>query len=124
MERSSLRGIDCAALEAGGRDIAALGPSDRSDSISVTSGIQSSHEGPIDATEPWLRTPRSGPSHRRALIVRVQLGGCVRAVNDDDDRLTDFELEAFNTAASLGVPEDEDSRPTCPWHVSQRKVPW
>ena len=124
MVRSSLKGNDRAALEWGVRDIAALGPSDRSDSIIVTSGIQFSHEGPIDSMTPWLLTPRSGPSHRRALIVRVQLGGCKLAVNDDDDRLTDFELEAFNTAASFGVPEDEDSRPTCAWQVSQRKVPW
>ena len=133
MAHSSLIGIDRAALEPAGRDIATLGPSDSSDSGSDMSGID--EEGGNEPTEP-VDVALRGDAHRGSVETgdgsasdsagtgenRSAAGDAggpdgadisvdrVFDASDEnaDDVLSDSDLEALNTAASFETLDDDD----------------
>ena len=139
MAHSSLIGIDRAALEPAGRDIATLGPSDSSDSGSDMSGID--EEGSGEPTEP-VDVALRGDAHRGSTesgddsasdstgtgenrSAAGDAGGRDGAdISADrvfdafdenvDDVLNDSDLDAVNTAASSEMLDDEDEDSDAP----------
>lgn len=133
MAHSSLIGIDRAAQEPAGRDIATLGPSDSSDSGSDMAGIDEPDSNePNEPVDVALR----GDAHRGSMEsddgsgsdstgtgeARSAAGDAGRRDGSDisvdrvfndfdedaDDPLSDSDLDAVNTAASRQSPDDED----------------
>lgn len=101
MARSSLLGIDPAAAEPAGRDKAALGPSDSSDSGSDTIGLEADDDGtdpglPVDVA---LRDDQAAP---------LPLGESLPA-SEGGTGVRDGADIGVDRVFTPGAPEDEDA---------------
>lgn len=147
MAHSSLIGIDRAALEPAGRDTAALGPSDNSDSGSDTVGIgEQQTNDPTEPVDVALRddsyrgspsmddgsgSDSAGTGERRSAGADAgeRVGNDISidrvfnpAAEDDDDlNLNQSDLDAIKNAALEEGMNDEAADDEL---VVQRKLPW